>query len=146
MLFIYICAKLKVCASKAPPSPSRKTLGVSLKKRNMITLVKKYSILLIASNVISLLLATLILYLSPNLLTTQTPDGATQTYGITQLKVGIDFLINIIFIFLLYREMKTLKVMSTPILILTFFSSLIGVIFLFIISAYENLTTKQFIR
>ena len=112
----------------------------------MTTLLKKYSILVIASIVTSYLLSALILFLSPHLLKTQMPDGATQTYSTAYLKGGIDYLINIIFIFLLYREMKTLKIMSIPILILTFFSSLIGVIFLFIINAYENLTTKQLIK
>jgi len=102
--------------------------------------------LVIASIVISYLLAAVILLLSPHLLTTQTPDGATQTYSTAYLKDGIDYLINIIFIFLLYREMKILKIMSIPILMLTFFSGLIGVIFFFIIIAYENLTAKQLIK
>lgn len=112
----------------------------------MTTLLKKYSILVISSMVTSYLLTALILYMSPHLLTTQTPDGATHSFSSAYLKVGIEYLINIIFVSLLYREMKTLKIMSTPILILTFFSSLIGVIFLFIISAYEKLTTKQLIK
>ena len=116
------------------------------KKKNMTTLLNKYSILVIASMVTSYLLTALILYLSPHLLTTQTPDGATHSYSSAFLKDGIDYLINIIFVILLYREMKTLKIISIPILILTFFSSLIGVIFLFIINAYENLTTKQLIK
>ena len=112
----------------------------------MTTLLKKYSILVITSIVTSYILSALILYLSPHLLTTQTPDGARHSYNLAFLTVGIDYLINIIFVFLLYREMKTLKIMSIPILILTFFSSLIGVIFFFIINAYENLTTKQLIK
>ena len=92
------------------------------------------------------LLTLFILFLSPHLLTTQTPDGATQTYGTGFLEVGIEYLINIIFIFLLYHEMKKKEFISIPILILTFFSSIIGVIFLFFINAYENLTTKQLIK
>ena len=96
--------------------------------------------------VTSYLLTALILYMSPHLLTTQTPDGATHSFSSAYLKVGIDYLINIIFVFLLYSEMKKMKFMSIPILILTLFSSLVGVIFLCIINAYENLTTKQLIK
>ncbi|MHB9142221.1 MAG: hypothetical protein ACYC25_10125 [Paludibacter sp.] len=112
----------------------------------MTTLLKKYSLLAIASIMTINLLTAFILLLSPHLLTTQTPDGPTQTYSIAYLKDGIEYLINIIFVFLLYREMKKLKFMSIPILILTLFSSLNGVIFLFIVNAYENLTTKQLIK
>jgi hypothetical protein len=112
----------------------------------MTTLLKKYSILVIASMVTSYLLAALILYISPHLLTTQTPDGVTHSFSSAYLKVGIDYLINIIFVFLLYKEMKKMKFMNIPILTLTFFDSIIGIIFLFIIIAYENFTTKQLIK
>ena len=116
------------------------------KERDMTTLLKKYSILVIASMVTSYLLSALILYISPHLLTTQTPDGVTHSFSSAYLKVGIDYLINIIFVFLLYKEMKKMKFINIPILTLTFFDSIIGIIFLFIIIAYENFTTKQLIK
>ncbi len=112
----------------------------------MTTLLKKYSILAIASILTTSLLKALIIILSPHLPATQTPDGVIHTYNSAFLENGIDYLINIIFVFLLYREMKKLKFMSVPVLILTFFSGLMGVIFLIIINAYENLTTKQIIK
>jgi len=109
----------------------------------MITLLKKYSLLLIASIIISYILTAFILYLKPDLLTTHNSYGATSSFGSAYLKEWIDDFINIIFVFLLYREMKTLKIMSVPILILTFFSSLTGVIFFLIMNAYNTLTKNE---
>ncbi len=109
----------------------------------MTTLLKKYSLLVIASIATTNLLTAFILSLNPQFLTTQTPDGVTVHYGSSYLKAGIEYLINIIFIIILYLDMKKLKFMSIPVLVLTFFSSLIGVIFLFIINAYDNLTSKN---
>lgn len=110
----------------------------------MITaLIKKYSILVIASIVTTKLLTSFILFLCPNLLTTQTVDGATQTYSSGFLEFGIEYIINIIFVFLLYHDMKKMKFISIPILTLSFFSSIIGIIFFLFINAYENLTTKN---
>ena len=109
----------------------------------MTILLKKYSVLLIASMVASYIITALIMYFNPHLLTIQTSEGAMLTYGSKLLENGIEYLINIIFVFLMYREMKKMKFMSVPILILTLFSSSVGVIFLFIIHAYDNLITKN---
>ena len=105
----------------------------------MKLLIKKYSILLISAIVISHLLAGIILTIWPNFLTTELPEGGTSTLGNGYLTSGLDYLINIVFIILLSSEMKKERIKAIPILILTFFSSLLGVIFFLFIAAYKKM-------
>lgn len=109
----------------------------------MIGLLKKYAILIIASIIIARLLTVIIMTIKPDLLTTKLPNGGTHTLGTGILETGIEYVINIIFIFLLHKEMKKEKVLSVPVLIVTFFSSLIGVLFFFLMLAENNLKCKQ---
>jgi len=110
----------------------------------MIGLLKKYAILVIASIIIARLLTVSIMTIWPDLLTTKLPNGSTHTLGTGFLETGIDFLINIVFIFLLTKEMKNEKLLSVPVLILTLFSSLIGVLFFFLMLADKKIKYKQF--
>jgi uncharacterized protein YqhQ len=106
-------------------------------------LLKKYAILVIASIIIARLLTVSIMTIWPDLLTTKLPNGGIHTLSTNFLETGIDFLINIGFIFLLAKEMKNEKIYSVPVLILTFFSSMIGVLFFFLILAENKLKYKQ---
>jgi hypothetical protein len=112
----------------------------------MTRLIKKYSILVIVSIVVRSFLRALVITLSPYLLMYQNPNGLMRSFRSFLLEDAIEYLINIVFVILLYREMKVLKVISIPILMLTFFSSPTGVIIFFIIYAYNNLAANQQIK
>lgn len=112
----------------------------------MTGFIKKYSILIIASIIIVRWLTATIITIWPDLLTINISEGVTRKIGSAYLERGIEYLINIVFVFLFYLEMKKEKVKSIPILILTFFSSLIGVLFLFLTLANEKFNKKQINR
>ena len=126
--------------------PLRKTrpLCISLKKNPRMTrLTKKYTILVVASIVFVRLLTATIMTIWPDLLTTKISETLTHKISNGYLERGIAYLVNIVFVFLLYKEMEKEKVQSIPILVLTFFSSLIGVIFFLLTIAYDKFTNKQ---
>ena len=104
----------------------------------MIELIKKYSILLIIGLVLSRILAGIILMKFPNLLTSELQDGGTSTLSSGYLSDGFQFIINIGFIILLAKDMKTIKMKSPIILILTFFSAFMGVLFFILSIANVN--------
>ncbi len=100
-------------------------------------LIKKYATLLIIGLILSRVLTSIILLAIPNLLTSELPDGGTSTLGSGYLSGGFEYLINIIFIILLSKDMKKEQVKSNLILIMTFFSSFIGIL-LFLLSVAHN--------
>ncbi len=103
----------------------------------MNELIKKYATLLIIGLVLSRVLTTIILLAIPNLLTSELPDGGTSTLDSGYLRGGFEYLINIIFIFLLSKDMQKEQVKSNLTLIMTFFSSFIGVL-IFLLSVAHN--------
>ncbi len=109
----------------------------------MTRLIKKYTILVVASIVFVRLLTATIMTIWPDLLTTKISETLTHKISTGYLESGIAYLINIVFVFLLYKEMEKEKVQSIPILVLTFFSSLLGVIFFLLTIAYDKFTNKQ---
>ena len=74
----------------------------------------------------------------PNLLTSELQDGGTSTLSSGYLSDGFQFIINIGFIILLAKDMKTIKMKSPIILILTFFSAFMGVLFFILSIANVN--------
>ncbi|MCK4662931.1 MAG: hypothetical protein KAT68_08705 [Bacteroidales bacterium] len=105
----------------------------------MKNLIKKYAILLIIGIVLSHLITAIILTIWPNLLTTEYPDGHTLKLGSDYLTVAFEYSINIVFIILIAKDMKRENLKSIPILILTFFYSLLGVIFFLVIIATKKI-------
>ena len=103
----------------------------------MTELIKKYATLLIIGLVLSRVMSAIILLAIPNLLTSKLPDGGTSTLGNGYLSGGIGYLINIGFIILLSKDMKKEQMKSNLILIMTFFSSLIGVL-MFLLSVAQK--------
>ena len=103
----------------------------------MTELIKKYATLLILGLVLSRVLSAIILLALPNLLTSELPDGGTSTLGSGYLSGGIEYLINLGFIILLSKDMKKEQMKSNLILIMTFFSSFIGVL-IFLLSVAHN--------
>lgn len=109
----------------------------------MVKLFIKYIILMIVSKILIAIGATAILAFWPFLLTTTLADGSIHSIGTGFLTSGINFLFNSIFVLLLIFEMKKLKIRSIPILILTLFSSLMGIAFFFLILGHKMLNQKQ---
>ena len=109
----------------------------------MRRLLKKYLIVAIVTIVAVKLLTAIIMNISPSLLTTQLENGSKHILGIGFLSKTIEYLFNIVIIYLLYNDMKREKVINIPILILTFFSNLLGIIFFFLMIAYNELITKK---
>ena len=110
----------------------------------MTKLIIKYTVLVVSSIVLVQLLTATILTIWSDLLTRQNPQGFTTKFGSVYIESGIGYLFNIVFVFILYKEMQKEKVKSIPILILTFFSSLLGVIFFFLTIAFDRFNNKQF--
>lgn len=109
----------------------------------MTRLIKKYTIFVVASIVTVRLLTAIIVTIWPDLLTTKISDSETNTLGTVFIDKGIEYLINIVFVFLIYKEMKNENTQSFPILVLTFFSNLLGVIFFLLVTAYYKLNINQ---
>lgn len=103
----------------------------------MIDLIKKYSLLLIFGIVISRILAGLILIAFPDLLTSKLQDGGTSTLSSGYLSGALEYLVNIGFIILLVKDMRTEKINSPLILIMTFFSAIMGIVF-FLLTVASN--------
>ena len=98
----------------------------------MIRLIKKYVIIGVIAFLSVRFLAVIILIKWPNLMSTQQPDGSIRTLDSEYLIRVIEYLFNLIIIYLLYVDMKREKVKNVPILILTFFFNLLGIIFFFL--------------
>jgi hypothetical protein len=95
----------------------------------MTELIKKYSILLVVGKILSYILAGIILIIFPYLMTSELPNGGTSTLSRNYLSSSIEYLINIAFIFFLLKDMEKENSKSKIILIMTFFSAFIGVLF-----------------
>jgi hypothetical protein len=109
----------------------------------MRDLFKKYLIVVVATIVTVRLLTAIILTIWPDLLIIHLPNNGTTKLGSEFIYRGFDSLLNIVIIYLLYNDMKKEKVLNIPILILTFFSSLLGVIFFFLTIAFNELSIKK---
>lgn len=109
----------------------------------MTKILVKYSIILVAAKILASLLTITIMSIWPHLLTTEMPNRETSTLGTGFLETGIEYLINLVIIYLLVKEMEKEDIFSLPILILTFFSSWIGILFFFLAFAYKRINYKQ---
>lgn len=89
------------------------------------------------------LFTAIIMSIRPDLLTMQLDNGDKNSLGIEYLSRGIEYLFNIIIIIFLYQDMKREKVVNIPILILTFFFNVLGIIFFFLTISYNKLITPN---
>ena len=103
----------------------------------MIDLIKKYSLLLIIGIVLSNVLSAIFLVAFPDLLISELPNGGTSTLSVVYLTNGLEYLVNIFILIILAKDMKTEKVNSPIILIMTFFSAFIGIV-IFLLSIASN--------
>ena len=79
----------------------------------------------------------------PDILTKENIDGSTITYSYGLIERAFEYLINIVFIILIKKELDKQKIKSMPLLIVTFFSSFIGVVFFLLISAQNKLNFNR---
>ena len=105
----------------------------------MSELIKKYAVLLLLGFLLSRILTALTLTLIPNLLTWELLDGGTSSLSHDYLRNGFDYVINIGFIMMLSRDMGKERLKSSLILIMTFFSSFIGVVIFLLAVAFNKL-------
>lgn len=78
----------------------------------------------------------------PDVLTTTNTDGSTTTYSFNYLEQAFNYVLNIVFIILLAYDLKKQQMKSIPILVVTLFSSLMGVLFFLLFVAQKNLTAN----
>jgi hypothetical protein len=109
----------------------------------MTKLIIKYSILLIVSITIASLVPYIILYINSYFLTIQVSEGVTTTYGTGLLEAAITYFLNSIIIIFLSIDMKKWNSKSIFILILTFFSSALGIAFFFLMISNNHLKSKH---
>ena len=105
-------------------------------------LLKKYVILLLATIITARILTALIMFIWPHLLTFQMPHSQI-TYSNDYLEYGIEILINIVLVFIILKEMKKEKVVSVPILIITFFQNYVGILIFLLVLTHRKLLLKQ---
>jgi uncharacterized membrane protein len=105
----------------------------------MERLIKKYSILLISALILARLATAFIVITWPDILTKENLDGSTTTYSNEYIERLIEYLINIVFIILIYSDLKKQNLESIPTLIITFFSGFIGILVFLLISAQNHL-------
>ena len=103
----------------------------------MEKLIRKYSKILIAIYVFAYLSSEIIAYIFPNLLSFEKANGQHLNIGVGYLRTGIRYLLNVLLVFVIAKEMKCLNLKSSLILILTFFSNIMGVAF-FLFIAFDQ--------
>ena len=91
------------------------------------------------------LLTELTLSIFPDLLTTKIAEGVTNTMGKGYLERGIEYLFNVVLVIILYKDMKKENIYAIPVLVLTFFSNLVGILFFFLIITSKTLNYKKLI-
>jgi hypothetical protein len=109
----------------------------------MKKLLKKYAVILILVSVITRLITAVILTLYPDLLVRELSSTETYTFGDIYITKALEYILNICIVMLIHKDMKKEGFMSIPILIMTFFSSFLGIVFFIFYMAYHKLTNKQ---
>lgn len=108
----------------------------------MIRLIRKFTILVIAAIILERLInigVQKFLYYLYKTITSY--DLPVVLYTIYSERVLV-YLINLVFVFIIYKEMKNEKLVSIPILILTFFANIPAVIFFILTIAYKKLNKQ----
>lgn len=109
----------------------------------MRQLLIKYLIIAIITFVAVKLITTIIITIWPDLLIMQQDNGEVVTLGTEYLSRVIDYIFNIIIIFFLFKDMKREKVINIPILILTFFFNVLGIVFFLLTISYNKLIIQN---
>jgi hypothetical protein len=105
--------------------------------------VKKYFLLLAGSSICIWIFIRVLLLIFPNLLSFENPDNSVITYSDLFIEFFINYIVNILFIMLIRNDLMSHGLKSKPILIVTFFSSLSGVILYLIVLFKADIETRQ---
>lgn len=109
----------------------------------MTKLIIKYLVLVISSIIVADLISITFLSLRPDLQTINVSERVLKILGSGIIDIGIKYLLNIVIIFILSKDLKKLNIKSHLILIITFFSSIVGIIFFFLTIANIKLNSKN---
>jgi hypothetical protein len=109
----------------------------------MRQLIIKYAILVIVSMVVAKLISAIIMIQFPMLLTTINPDGSTTTFPITFIEMALECVMNIVIVILMKKDLDKENIKSLPMLILTFFSGFVGVLFFLLVTFQNKMTLKK---
>ena len=108
----------------------------------MRQLIIKYGILVIITSLAARLISAILMFQWPDLLTQINSDGSISSYSFGLIEMALEYLMNIVIVILMKKDFDKQNLKSTPILIMTFFSSFVGVIFFLLISLKNKLTVK----
>lgn len=105
----------------------------------MVKLIIKYAIVVVSTIIVSRLLTSTILEIWPNLSSIPHPDGGNSNIGAVLLEIGIGYLLNIVILFLMMKDMKKENLKSKPVLILTFLFTEAGIAFFLLAVGFKKL-------
>lgn len=108
----------------------------------MTELIKKYSILLLLMLIIVRSITIIIIVFYPDILTFDI-EGGTVSYPTDIITMILEYILSIYIILKMSEDLKKQNIQSIPILIITFFSSFIGVVFFLLFSAYNKLILQN---
>ena len=105
--------------------------------------IKKYIILFLVIQLLSALIPVILKFISPEIFTRQISEGVTQTFGNGYFQLISRYILNIIIIKYMWNDMIKMKIKNNWILILTFFSGFMGIIFFLFIIFESKLSTNE---
>lgn len=94
----------------------------------MNKILKKYILLLFGAYVTVRIIALIILIIFPDILTYKHSETHTTTLSIEHLYFKTQYLVNIIFVRIIYKDFKKLNIKSYTILLTTLLTGFAGVI------------------
>ncbi|WP_412464432.1 hypothetical protein [Flavobacterium mekongense] len=109
----------------------------------MKQIIKKYILIEIAVRILAVFIPTILLSIFPDLLTFGSSGNGQTIYGVGYLQTGLEYFFNICVALFLIFDMKKISMLSISILILTLFSSVLGII-IFLICAFEKTKILQY--
>ena len=103
---------------------------------------KKYFILLVSFYLGIRILAVILFNIYPDILTFDISEGVSRSFSKNYLIKLLTYLTNIVFVVLIFNDLKKVNIKSFALLVVTFFSNIVGVLFYFIllfaIDLYNN--------
>ena len=108
----------------------------------MKQLIIKYALLIIITTLIIKIITGIITVSPPLLLSTITVNGRIRPFPILFFENILELVLNIIIVIIMKKDLRKENINSVPLLILTLFSGLIGVLF-FLLAVYHNQLKRQ---
>ena len=94
---------------------------------------KKYFFLLAGFYLGIRILVAILFVIFPNILTFDISPNGTRSFSEDYLVAFFTYLTNIVFVISIKNDLEKVNIKSIPVLIVTFFSNIIGVLFCFIL-------------